>query len=339
MPNPVGLKNFVLCGQSGRMLDFEIYQGAGTGVPEESKHLGLGGSIVMRLAQTIPSNQNYKLNFDNYFTSVPLIYQLKSRGIHSLGVVKKNRMSGCQLKEEKELKKEGRGAIDMKITNDGSVCVVRWLDNGIVTLASSFAGKNEVDQVRRWSESAKEHLMVNRPFCVRMYNDHMGSVDNHDRMISYYRIKPRTKQWPVRVIFHFVDMALVNSWLLYREQEIKKGNNRPMDLLSFRDEVGDALLLSSAKRPSRNSVGRPSRQLDDQTCSSFTQQQRRNTECIPVSDVRHNGAGHWPFVADGIGKRYKLDGCGGRSRERWEKCQVSLCKTKDKNCFKKFHVK
>ena len=124
-PNPVGLKNVVFCGQSGRILDFEIYQGAGTGVPEESKHLGLGGSIVMCLAQTIPSNQNYKSYFDNYFTSVPLIHLLKCRGIHSLGVVKKNRMSGCQLKEEKELKKEGRGAIDMKITNDGGVCVVR----------------------------------------------------------------------------------------------------------------------------------------------------------------------------------------------------------------------
>ena len=134
-------------------------------------------------------------------------------------------------------------------------------------------------------------------------------------------------------------MALVNSWLLYSEQEIKKGNNRSMDLLSFRNEVGDALLLSRAKRLSRNSVGRPSRQLDDQTCSSFTQKKRKNRECRPVSDVRHDGVGYWPFVADGIGKRYKLDGCGGRSRVRCEKCQVSLCMIKDNNCIKKFHVK
>ena len=87
--NPVGLKNFLLCGKSGRMLEFEIYQGDGTSVPTASKHLELGGSVVMHLAQTGPSNQNFKLFFDYYFTSVSLVSELTSHGIHSLGVVKK----------------------------------------------------------------------------------------------------------------------------------------------------------------------------------------------------------------------------------------------------------
>ena len=62
-PNLVGLKNFVLCGKSGKMLDFEIYQGAGTGVFEESKHLELGGSAVMHLAQTIAPKKNLQTLF------------------------------------------------------------------------------------------------------------------------------------------------------------------------------------------------------------------------------------------------------------------------------------
>ena len=66
-PNPVGLKNLVVCSKSGRALDFEIYQGAGTSVSQDSKHLGLGASIVFRLAQTFPINQNYKLYFDKLF--------------------------------------------------------------------------------------------------------------------------------------------------------------------------------------------------------------------------------------------------------------------------------
>ena len=120
-------------------------------VPTASKHLGLGGSVVMHLAQTVPSNQKFKLYFDNCFTSVSLVSELTSHGIHSFRVGRKNRMPGCQLKGEKELKKVGRGAVDWKVTSDRNVCMVRWLDNGIVTLVSNFnfAAVAEMDKIKR----------------------------------------------------------------------------------------------------------------------------------------------------------------------------------------------
>ena len=58
-PNPVGLKIWVVCGKSDRVLDFKFDQGAGTGIPEVYKQLGLGAAVVLRLAQTIPNNKNY----------------------------------------------------------------------------------------------------------------------------------------------------------------------------------------------------------------------------------------------------------------------------------------
>ena len=78
-PNPIGLKNFVFCGKSGRALDFELYQGAGSGIPEKYKKLalGLGGSIVLRLSGTIPKRLNHKLVFNNYLTGMSLIRELK----------------------------------------------------------------------------------------------------------------------------------------------------------------------------------------------------------------------------------------------------------------------
>ena len=117
-PNPIGLNNFVLCEKSERALNFDLYQGVGSGIPKNYKKLalGLGGSIILRLSETVPKRLNHKLVFDNYFTGMFLIRELKKEGIHSLGVVKKNKLMGCCLKEAKDLKKEGRRAMDSKIS-------------------------------------------------------------------------------------------------------------------------------------------------------------------------------------------------------------------------------
>ena len=108
------MKNLVLCGKSGRALDFELYQGAGTDIPEKYKKLGLGlgASIVLRLSKTVPKQINHKIVFDNYFIGMSLIRELKKEGIHSLGVVRKNKLMGCCLKNAKDLKEESRGAMD-----------------------------------------------------------------------------------------------------------------------------------------------------------------------------------------------------------------------------------
>ena len=58
------------------------------------------------------------------------------------------------------------GGIDFKVSAEKDICVSRWLDNGVVTLASTFAVVEPIDQVRRWSESAKEHIMIDRPILL-----------------------------------------------------------------------------------------------------------------------------------------------------------------------------
>ena len=108
-PNPVGVKLFVSCGRSGMAYNFEFYQGKGTGVSEDHKGLGLGGSIVMRLVENLPERENFKFYFGNFFTSIPLLIQLKEKGFHALGVLKTNQLSGAILKSKGDMKRQGRG--------------------------------------------------------------------------------------------------------------------------------------------------------------------------------------------------------------------------------------
>eukprot|EP00066_Takifugu_rubripes_P028317 XP_011617583.1 PREDICTED: uncharacterized protein LOC105418761 [Takifugu rubripes] len=79
---------------------------------------------------------------------------------------------------------------------------------------------------------------------VREYNLKMGGVDLIDRMISYYRMSSRTKKWTMRMLMHFTDLALANSWLLYRKDLATCGAPRKsiMQFLEFRMEVARTFL-------------------------------------------------------------------------------------------------
>ena len=65
-----------------------------TGISAEYKELGLGGSVVKCWVKTLPQNENLK-NSDNSFTGIPLLGELKTKGIYQLGVLKTNRMEGA----------------------------------------------------------------------------------------------------------------------------------------------------------------------------------------------------------------------------------------------------
>ena len=64
-PSPEGLKNLVCCGKSGIAYDFILYQGKGTGIDKKYKTLGLGGSVVKTLLESVDENVNHKVCFDN----------------------------------------------------------------------------------------------------------------------------------------------------------------------------------------------------------------------------------------------------------------------------------
>ena len=50
------------------------------------------------------------------------------------------------------------------------------------------------------------------------YNKYMGGVDRADQLLCYYGFGHRTVRWWRRAFFFLLDMAVVNSYILYSRQ-------------------------------------------------------------------------------------------------------------------------
>ena len=71
-------------------------------------------NIMLTLSTAIPQNKNQIFYFDNWFTSYPLVCELAKRKIYCLETVQTNRLRGCNLLQDKELKHNGRDFFDKK---------------------------------------------------------------------------------------------------------------------------------------------------------------------------------------------------------------------------------
>jgi hypothetical protein len=80
---------------------------------------------------------------------------------------------------------------------------------------STYAGVKASNTVKRWDGKAKKNIDVKCPDMLYLYNESMGGVDLADMLISLYRTKIKSKRWYLKVLFHCVDIAKVNAWLLY----------------------------------------------------------------------------------------------------------------------------
>ena len=105
-PHKWSNKIFMLCDTRGIVHNFEIYSGKilpVNGFPD----LGASSNIVLKMLQVIRSHVNHVLRFDNWFTSVNLLVEQAKQGIFVMATARRNRLPGCSLKTEKELKRKG----------------------------------------------------------------------------------------------------------------------------------------------------------------------------------------------------------------------------------------
>ena len=335
-PDRWGYKMFLLAGgSSGICYDFVFY----TGKSNKSKY-GFCTDIVLDLCETVPPMMNYKLYYDNYFTTIRLQVELMKLGIFSVGTVRANRLPDLTMKDDKRLSSEGRGSMDHRITEiDGiELCATRWYDNNSVNCLSTLYGGESVDLVKRWSAKEKKHIQVKRPDVIKAYNEYMGGVDLMDMLISLYRINIRSKKYYIKIVLHLIDLSLVNAWLLYRRHcfQHRLPKNKILSLLQFRVEIAEGLLKAAVPKPPVQR-GRPKADLKPKNQDSSSKRPRAAPVRLPSPSTQHDRFDHWPMST--IKGRCRFPGCNGRSTIICSKCKVRLCLTAKHNCFKAYHMK
>lgn len=300
-----------------------MFQGAGT-FPDSG--LGHGPSIVLRLTKFLPKGSF--LYFDRFFTTIPLMVKLEENGFKATGTIMGNRLGKrVNFPSDKQME---RGSM-AQFVKDDEVAVVKWCDTKCVTIASTACGKDPVGEVERWIKAKKRRLPVPIPAVIQLYNSKMGGVDTADQMMEYYRISMKTKKWPVKVFFHYLDMAIYNSWMEYRNDArivgVPKKNIKTF--LTFKLEIGEVLAKYKEAPPE---IGEPFELPHDFHGTKFRPHNAPD-------DIRYDRYDHWPQFVDGTAKRCRNTFCESRTRAICQKCKVSLCVAKDKDCFKEYHIK
>jgi hypothetical protein len=321
-PEKWGMKVWARSGCSGIIYDFSIYTGKGD---KNHGEYGLGGNVVLHLCKHLPCGQNFKIYFDNYFTGIPLLVELKEMGFLAVGTIRKNRLKGADklMLSEREMKKQGRGSKDWRYDDVTGVTIVAWFDNACVTLASNYIGSEDGQPVSRFCGREKCRKPIPCPAIVNQYNKHMGGVDLSDMLMALYRVRVRTKKWYHHIFYYLLNLSVVNGWLLYRRDFSQhKPGGKQLNLLQFHCSIAESLLRCSLWRKR----GRPSTPISA-------------TPLAITPSVNNNL--HLPVFIESQGKcRLCLDKKEtkmGYTLVKCSFCNVNLCLQKSRNCFFDYH--
>ncbi|XP_068425767.1 uncharacterized protein [Clinocottus analis] len=141
--------------------------------------------------------------------------------------------------------------------------------------------------------------------------------------------------WPQAVLWYLTDLALVNSWLLYRQNH--RAVSAPLTFMSFRLDVSKALIRCSGSDTQDSVPPQPTKERANATKETPNPSLVEESP-LPDAATRYDGSGHWPEqLGEGEGGRCRFGDCQRTSRVLCLKCCVFLCISRNHNCFLNFH--
>lgn len=174
------------------------------------------GLSMPQLFERIPFHIGQVVFTDRYYTTFALAKSLMDRGVGFIGTTQTNRIP-CKELVRTFTNREERGNYRAVEGDGGDVAFVAWKDIKPVFLTCTYGTLEEIT-VERMLHSG-EVIDVSAPLVVKHFNNFMGGVDVNDHLAAdYYSIinDQRCKKWTLKCFFAMIDVAVANSWIMYR---------------------------------------------------------------------------------------------------------------------------
>lgn len=213
-----------------------------------------GPSAAIRNVASVFRGEEYEgrrlLITDRFYTSVPMVQQLRTMGFNFVGTMNKRRLGWCKEVEYKiktRTKEIPRGIFKMATAkSDPGLTALGWMDNRPVYFLASQVSRKMTTIQRR--EKTGEVTIVPCPELVVEYQTYMGGVDKHDqlRLQSYsMQLSTRFQKYYKSLYLGLVDMVLVNCFIT-RNLILKKRRQPALQHHSFFTSM-QAVLIAMAQ--------------------------------------------------------------------------------------------
>ena len=209
-PTKYGFKAFTLNREHGYMLNTLLYTGAETLHHPDPAYSTLPqpARVVMHLMRSC-LNRGHHVYTDRYYSSVPLAQALEDAGTKFTGTCVKSRVGLPDPVRSPSFRLRGG---EVEAFRAGSLLCVAWQGvtkkKPVVMLSSSSS--HEMVSVR------SRHNSQRKPVSVDRYNNCMNGVDRADQYMVYYLFVRRSVKWWRKVFFWMMEVAVVNSYILYK---------------------------------------------------------------------------------------------------------------------------